>query len=121
MLSYRGPLLIVLALMTAACSEQGATTQVVHNEDQAFDLLTHRLRSGNVYPDGCVFYLSEAEWGRVTPEAVFEFAVHEKHGDGCPGDPATAPVLDRYRVTGTGEILRYDFVLSEFTSVESRR
>ena len=43
--------------------------------------------------------------------AFFGIAVHEKHGDGCPGDPATAPVLDRFRVdVATGAMRRYDVV-----------
>ncbi|WP_257385570.1 hypothetical protein [Tahibacter caeni] len=41
--------------------------------------------------------------------AFFGIAVYEKHGDGCPGDPATMPVLDRFQVdVATGALRRYD-------------
>lgn len=43
--------------------------------------------------------------------AFFGIAVREKHGGGCPGDPTTSPVLDRFRVdVATGAIKRYDVV-----------
>lgn len=48
--------------------------------------------------------------------AFFGIAVHEKHGDGCPGDPATSPVVDRFRVdVATGAIRRYDVVEDGYT------
>jgi len=31
-------------------------------------------------------------------EDYFDFAIHEKHGGGCPGDSNTSPVVDRFRV-----------------------
>lgn len=41
--------------------------------------------------------------------AFFGIAVYEKHGDGCPGDPATMPVLDRFQVyAATAALRRYD-------------
>lgn len=39
----------------------------------------------------------------------FEFAIREKHDSGCPGDPSTAPVVDRFRVMRTTKkLLWYD-------------
>ena len=56
---------------------------------------------GRIQAD-CLSYIVET----ATPDQV-DIAVHEKHGGACPGDPATSPVLDRYRVTGDA-ILKYD-------------
>ena len=44
-----------------------------------------------------------------THSRFFEYSVHEKHGDGCPGDPETFPTLDRFRVNRlNGNISWYD-------------
>lgn len=39
----------------------------------------------------------------------FEYAVRERHGGKCPGDPETAPIVDRYRVPRrSGAMQLYD-------------
>jgi len=43
-------------------------------------------------------------------EYFVEIAVVEKHNDQCKGDPNTQPVVDRFRVTNSGEITIYDLV-----------
>lgn len=58
----------------------------------------------------CLLFLIEES----TPQRI-EVAVHEQHGDGCPGDPATMPVLDRYRIDrASGAIERYDVAEDEY-------
>ena len=55
-------------------------------------------------------------------EKQTEIAMREKHGNGCPGDPATSPVIDRFIVERTsGNILRYDIVEDQYLQVGSIR
>lgn len=52
----------------------------------------------------CVDLFLEA----TTPK-YFEYAVRERHGGKCGGDPEVAPIVDRFRVPKrAGKILRYD-------------
>ena len=47
-----------------------------------------------------------------------EIAMREKHGGACPGDPATSPVVDRFRIEkSTGVISRYDVVEDAYEPV----
>lgn len=44
-----------------------------------------------------------------TSPRYFEYAVRERHGGKCGGDPEVAPIVDRFRVPKRGgKILRYD-------------
>lgn len=52
----------------------------------------------------CLDFIVEA-----TTQAGRDIAVMERHGNGCAGDPATAPVVDRFRVpAGKAPVLLYD-------------
>lgn len=52
----------------------------------------------------CLDFMVEA-----TTQAGRDIAVMERHGNGCAGDPATAPVVDRFRVpAGKAPVLLYD-------------
>ncbi len=45
----------------------------------------------------------------TTTPKYFEYAVRERHGGKCGGDPEVAPIVDRFRVPrGKGKIFRYD-------------
>lgn len=45
----------------------------------------------------------------------FAFEIHEKHGGKCPGDPNTAPIVDRFRVNRSTKIIQwYDPAEDEF-------
>ena len=57
----------------------------------------------------CLLFLTEER-----AKNYFDFAIREKHGDGCPGDPNTAPIVDRFRVNRvTKNIQWYDPVEDE--------
>lgn len=52
----------------------------------------------------CLDFMVEA-----TTKAGRDIAVIERHGDDCAGDPATTPVVDRFRVpAGKAPVLLYD-------------
>ncbi len=65
----------------------------------------------------CLSFITE----EITKK-YFDFAIHEKHGGACPGDPDTTPIVDRFRVNRSthkiqwlepaeGEYLPYSAVL----------
>ena len=91
-------------LLFAACAVAARPL----DEAGAVDQLQQQLKlSASYRAHGECFSLLVQE----SEPAFFGIAVHEKHGSGCPGDPATAPVLDRFRVdVATGAIQRYDVV-----------
>ncbi|WP_369939959.1 hypothetical protein [Xanthomonas medicagonis] len=87
------------------------------DEHRAMDLLQARLAADHAYPDlQCLRYAAEdeGEADAAPAPAAIEIAVREKHGDGCPGDPQTEPVRDRFRVERSGAIRWYDVVDGDF-------
>ncbi|KLD77017.1 hypothetical protein FZ025_04145 [Xanthomonas hyacinthi] len=101
------------------------------DERRALDMLEARLAADHVYADAqCLQYAAETDAESAadaaaalpvaTASAAIEFAVREKHGDGCPGDPQTAPVRDRYRVERSGAILWYDAAEGGFVGYAQR-
>lgn len=97
------PTALAAALAFAACAAAAPLDKA-----GAVNRLQQQLkRSADYHSDGeCLSLLVEER-----EPAFFGIAVYEKHGDGCPGDPATMPVLDRFRVDlATGALRRYDVV-----------
>jgi len=77
--------------------------------EEALQLLIDRLEADDAVPScpGGVSWSQEqsAAFPDSSLIAVYQFAVREVHPEGGPGDPLTAPVLERFRVyAGTGEI-----------------
>jgi hypothetical protein len=78
-------------------------------ERQALDVLVSRIKMDKVYDSwapnlSCLLFLTEEKANNY-----FDFAIREKHGDGCPGDPNTVPIVDRFRVNRvTKSIQWYD-------------
>jgi len=67
------------------------------DEENALNVLVSQIQKDKLY-DGwtnlaCLSFITEENTKRY-----FDFAIHEKHGGKCPGDPSTAPVVDRFRV-----------------------
>ncbi|AVY65589.1 lipoprotein [Xanthomonas translucens pv. undulosa] len=101
---------------------------------RALDMLQTRLAADHVYADApCLQYAAETDADPVAADAAaspspsteyaaaaIDVAVREKHGDGCPGDPQTAPVRDRYRVERSGAILWYDVAEGDFVGYAQR-
>jgi hypothetical protein len=50
----------------------------------------------------------------------FDIAVRERHGNGCPGDPQTSPVRDRFRVEHSGAIRWYDPIEGDYVDYAER-
>ncbi len=66
-------------------------------EQQALDILIAQIQKDKLYDSwttlSCLSFFTEEK-----AKDYFDFAIHEKHGGGCPGDPSTSPVVDRFRV-----------------------
>ncbi|WP_022974505.1 hypothetical protein, partial [Xanthomonas maliensis] len=90
----------------------------VSADARALSLLETRVRGDRLYPDDCIRIVSESD--AQTPSQSFDFAVRERHGDGCPGDPQTSPVRDRFRVQADGHVLWYDVVNADFVDYAER-
>jgi hypothetical protein len=64
------------------------------SEDEATGLVMKAMRHISPHQAAqCLSYMVEdrsPDW--------FDVAVREKHGGSCPGDPAVAPVVERFRV-----------------------
>jgi hypothetical protein len=79
---------IALVMMVAACATPPTPMERVTEA------------AATMYPQGtdCLSFATEDDG---------DIAVREDHGGTCPGDPAVAPVIDRFRVSD-GELERYD-------------
>jgi len=67
------------------------------DEENALKALVSQIQKDKLYDSwtnlACLTFITEENTKRH-----FDFAIHEKHSGKCPGDPNTAPVVDRFRV-----------------------
>jgi hypothetical protein len=113
---FRTILLISLFSMLFV-PETFAQNQLTGN--QALSILVTKIEKDNLY----------SSWTRMEclsffPEdgdnGYFDFAIREKHGGKCPGDPNTAPIVDRFRISQTTkEIQWYEPTEGEWVSYVS--
>ena len=62
----------------------------------------------------CLSFFTDAK-----TSMYFDFSIHEKHGENCPGDPGTEPTIDRFRVMrATKIILWYDIIDGEYVTYD---
>lgn len=92
-------------------------------ERQAITALMKQIEKDKLYADwtqlSCLSFLTEEE-----AKNHFDIGIHEKHGGSCPGDPATFPIVDRFRVSReTGKIQWFDVMdeLQPYNSVLKER
>jgi hypothetical protein len=66
-------------------------------EQQALDVLVSQIQKDKLYDSwttlSCLSFLNDEK-----TKDYFGFAIHEKHGGKCPGDPNTWPIVDRFRI-----------------------
>ena len=101
-------LLLVLLIVSPASAKNPL------DEEHALDALVSRIQKDKLYDSwtsvACLSFFTDEK-----TKNYFDFAIHEKHGGECPGDPITWPVVDRFRVNRwTGEIQWHEFVEGEF-------
>ncbi len=93
---------IVLALLLLLVSHAIAGGRLT--EEQALNVLVSQIKKDKLYDSwttlSCLSFMTEER-----TKDYFDFAIHEKHGGKCPGDPDTYPTVDRFRVNRvTGKI-----------------
>ncbi len=92
-------------LIVFLCSNVLAERQLT--EQQALDILVARLLKDKLYDSwapnlSCLFFFTEEK-----TNDYFDFAIREKHGGECSGDPNTAPIVDRFRVNRSTKIIQW--------------
>jgi hypothetical protein len=88
---------------TTTAATASSLSTATSPEDAALAAIGRVLTTQGVDP-ACVSLAPSRANGRIEVEA------REKHGDKCPGDPATAPTIGRYRVSPSGDVSSYDAV-----------
>jgi hypothetical protein len=87
---------LILFLLTLAIVNHASAKNLL-DEKQALDVLVSQIQNDELYANRtslpCLSFITEKN-----ENIYFDFAIHEKHGGMCPGDPNTSPVVDRFRV-----------------------
>ena len=91
----------------------------IHSYEEALDFLIDKLSEDGIYessfPEGVSFGLAYMD---NMPEDVYrdyyDIAIREVHRPGGPGDPNTAPIVDRFRIYDRGEIIWFAPVIGMF-------
>jgi len=104
-------------------ADASAIPVVVHNENEAIDLLISTLsisgKCGSTFPEGVSFSIAYLD--NLSDDAFrdyYDIAIREVHRPGGQGDPDTAPVVDRFRVYDRGEIIWWQPVSGMFVPYE---
>jgi hypothetical protein len=67
------------------------------DEENALKVLVSQIQKDKLYDNwttlACLSFVTEEK-----TKKFIDFAIREKHGGKCPGDPNTYPVVDRFRV-----------------------
>lgn len=98
---------------TATCALAGAPRADDAAIARLRQAMTQDARYTATWPKlRCLDFMVEA-----TTQAGRDIAVMERHGGDCEGDPATAPVVDRFRVpAGKAPVQIYDPVEDTYSS-----
>lgn len=106
--------IILLLFLLIAFLYQNVHGQNQLTEQEALNTLITQIQKDKIYESwtnlSCLHFLPE----KKTKE-YFDFAIREKHGGKCPGDPNTSPIVDRFRVNRfTKKIQWYEPTEGEF-------
>ena len=96
---------------------------IVHDEYEAIEFLISVLSFsgmyGGVFPEGVSFSIAYLD--NLPDEAFrdyYDIAIREVHTPGGPGDPNTAPIVDRFRIYERGEVIWWQPVFGMFVPYE---
>jgi len=98
---------------------------VITNSEEAIEyLMTALIWSGIYSSEDLEGFSFGVEWLGEQPEEgyrdYFDIAIREVHQPGGPGDPNTAPIVDRFRVYTRGEVIWFRMPQGEFVPFEER-
>ncbi len=111
-------LLLVLGILACEHEPLAAEAKWKLSEAEARDVLVQTIERDSFYKTRtkleCLQFFTESK-----SAGYFEFAVREKHASGCPSDPSTAPIVDRFRVMrATKKLLWYDVGEDEYLAYD---
>jgi hypothetical protein len=104
-------LVVCVTLAATGVTVQGAPPKVTPAE-RAVQVLRDRIVKDRPFsvPPACLTYVTEATTARHVT-----IAVRERHDHACAGDPASAPLIDRFRVeVASGRIQFLDVIEDEW-------
>ena len=115
-------LFLLLAVMVPGSNVEAKTPLT---EKQALNHLTVRIQKDKLY-DSWTTVSCLSSFVEEKTKKYFNIGIREKHEGECPGDPPTAPIVDRFRVDRLiGKIQWYDPVDGDLhpykDAVRSRR
>jgi len=88
------------------CSVFTANAESMLSEEQSLNVLLTNIKKDKLYENWttmeCLSFVSEDG-----EDGYHDVTVLEKHGSGCPGDPVTAPVVDRFRVNRLTKLIEW--------------
>jgi hypothetical protein len=111
---------MLFVLMVTVFSYSNVLAGKKLTERQALDILAARILKDKLYDSwapnlSCLLFFTEEK-----ANDHFDFAIREKHGGKCPGDPNTAPIVDRFRVNRSTKIIQwYDPTEGELVPYEA--
>ncbi len=86
-----------IIVLVAVLSSYNAYAETLLTEEQALNILMSKIKKDKLYDSwttlSCLSFLNEEK-----TKNYIEISIHEKHGGSCPGDPATFPIVDRFRI-----------------------
>lgn len=111
--------LLFLSLQPAVANAEAQKKTL--SETDALEFLVQKVKSDSLYSAWtkieCLSFFVEE-----TTESHFDIAVREKHGAKCPGDPNTAPIVDRFRVLrATKKILWHNITEDEYGNYDPKK
>lgn len=106
--------LAFLPLLLLLCIGDVVSAKDLLDEKHALNLLVSRIRKDRLYDNwtsvACLSFATEEK-----TKLYFDFAILERHGGTCPGDPLTSPVVDRFKVhRSTQQIEWFDSAEDEY-------
>ena len=88
---------ILFLLLLILFSHSNAFAENELTEEQALGIMVAQIQKDKLYDSwttiSCLSFYTEKK-----TKDYLDFVIHEKHGEKCPGDPNTSPIVDRFRV-----------------------
>jgi hypothetical protein len=90
-------LLVTIILLVAVSSSYSVYAETLLTKAQALNILVSRIKQDKLYDSWTTLSCLSFPIEQKTKDYI-EIGIHEKHGGKCPGDPATFPIVDRFRI-----------------------
>lgn len=107
--------------VAAAPGVPSVTAAPVSSQDDALSRLMAALKAQGTHDLSCLSFSPETAMaaGPEVTQPAWHFAVREIHDPPCKGDPATAPLRARYRVSADGALAEYDTAADTYRPLAS--